>query len=149
MEKRREASRRCASDYYSAHGNFMAFGGAFVFLPRLRASTSVFLRFGLRRCRIWLVVETMLDLLQDFSLILWFGIEVARVIPLEMGLEFASDLPIGIPEVVVDHRVRRFEVDCPFELIHGFVIAAEFVIRPAEAINNISISRAQFDRPLE
>ena len=71
-----------------------------------------------------LLVETMLDLLQDFDLILWLGIEVARVIPLEMRLELTSCTPIGIAEMVVDHGIGRLEVDCPFEFLHRLVVAA-------------------------
>src|SRR3984893_6878088 len=92
------------------------------------ASTPVFFRFGLRRG--WMgLLETMFNLVQDFDLILRLGIEVARVIPLEMRLEFASGTPIGIAEMVVDHGIRRFKVDRPFELLHRLVVAAELVIR--------------------
>jgi len=47
-----------------------------------------------------LLVETMFNLVQDFDLILRLGIEVTRVIPLEMRLEFAPCPPIGIAEMV-------------------------------------------------
>src|SRR6202011_1418737 len=103
------------------------------------ASAPVFFRFGLSRGWMGLLVETMFNLVQDSDLILRLGIEVTRVIPLEMRLEFASGAPIGIAEMVVDHWIRRFKVDRPFELLHRLVVAAEFVIRPAKTIDNISV----------
>src|SRR5580693_5701048 len=63
-----------------------------------RVSAPVFFRFGLRRGRMRLLLETMFNLVQDFDLILRLWIKVARVIPLEMRLEFASCPPIGIAE---------------------------------------------------
>src|SRR3984893_4640696 len=110
-------------------------------------SAAVFFRFGLSRGGMRLFVETMFDLAQDFDLILRLGIEVARVIPLEMRLEFASCTPISIAEMVVDHGIGRFEVDRAFEFLHRLVVAAELVIRPAETIDDIPVVRALFDCP--
>src|ERR1700732_3381134 len=81
--------------------------------PGRRGSAPVFFRFGLSRGWMRLLIETMFNLVQDFDLILRLGIEVARVIPLEMRLEFASCTPIGIAEVGVDRGVGRREVSLP------------------------------------
>src|SRR5271157_336559 len=98
-------------------------------------SAPVFFWVGFGCGGIRLVVETMLDLLQNFDLVLRLGIEVARVIPLEMRFELASRPPVGIAKMVVDHGIRRFEIDRALELLHGLVVAAEFVIRPAKTID--------------
>ena len=111
-----------------------------------RISAPVFFRFGLSRGGMCLLVETMFDLVEDFDLILWVGVEIARVIPLEMRFEFAPDPPIGIAKVVVDHGIGGFEVDRPLELLHRLVVAAKLVIGPAKTVDDIAIRRMQLDR---
>jgi hypothetical protein len=96
--------------------------------------------------RIWIVVESMLDLVENPRQILWVGAKIARVIPLEMGFEFAPDPPISVAKVVVDHRIGGFEIDRPLKLFHRLVVAAKLVVGPAQAVDDVAIRRMQLDR---
>src|SRR5262249_59794833 len=69
------------------------------------------------------------------------GLEVARVRPLEACLQYASNPPIGIPEVIVDGRVLGLELDGALQLLDRLLHVAEPVIGPAEGVGRAAASQ--------
>src|SRR4051812_35617277 len=64
------------------------------------------------------VLELLLDLRQFFRI----GLEVARMRPLEVGLERAADAPVGVAEMVVDGRIFGLQLDGALELLGGLSV---------------------------
>src|SRR5262249_57327183 len=87
-------------------------------LPTLKSAAVALLLGRVRGWRRRFVGEARLELLLDLLEIVGLGLEVARVRPLELGFEPATDAPIGVAEMVVDGRIDRLELDCALELLH-------------------------------
>ena len=96
-----------------------------------------------------LIAQPVLDLVENAGHVVRIGAEVARVVPLELRLQLAADTPVGVAEVIVDHRVRRLEVDGLFQLVDRFVVAAEAIISPAQTVHDIAVAALQIDRPTQ
>ena len=86
--------------------------------------------------------------MRDLLEIIRLRVEVACVGPLKLRLQRASDLPIGITQVVVDGRVFGLEFDCSLQVLDRLVVVADPEIRPSQRINNIGVVRALFDGAL-
>ncbi len=54
---------------------------------------------------LWLFVQTVFDLVENFRKLIRVGAQVARMVPLELRLELAAHAPIGVAQMIVDHRV--------------------------------------------
>src|SRR3954469_18230378 len=68
-------------------------------------------------CRGGRVGQTLLELFLDLDEVLWvFRVEIARMRPLKTCFEQPTDLPIGVPEMIVDGRVLGLELDRLFEV---------------------------------
>src|SRR5262249_62190677 len=76
----------------------------------------------------------------SFELVLYLGklvrlgLEVPRMRPLEARLQNATNLPVGIAQMIVDGRVLGLELDRVLEMLHRLVELADPIIRPAERI---------------
>src|SRR5688500_9950994 len=68
------------------------------------------------------------DLLQDQLQLVALGTEIAGMPPLELRLQLAARLPIGVAEMVVDDRIVRFQRDGALQLGHRLVVTPEPVI---------------------
>ena len=69
--------------------------------------------------------------------------------PLEARFAFAPNRPIDIAQMVIQNGVCRHQFDCTLHDRHGFVVAAQTVIGPAKAIDNVAAIRLRFDRALD
>src|SRR6516162_6705272 len=101
------------------------------------------------RCRGGVVGKPRFQLGFDLSEILGLGLEVARMRPLEARLEHASDLPIGIAEMIVDGRILGLELDRALQLFDRLLHVAEPVIGPAEGVDDVTVVGALLDRALD
>src|SRR5690606_16385168 len=104
--------------------------------PRATASNAGSVRAG----------EAALDLRLDPRDIGLLGFEVQRSLPLEASLLPSPDFPVGVAEMVVDHRVGRIELDRPLQMLDRLLIVAEPVEHPAQAIDDVAILRPEVDR---
>src|SRR5215831_15998699 len=92
------------------------------FIGRLRSAAAEkssapvgLLVFGLRRRR-GFVGKPRFQLGFDLNEIPGLGLEVARMRPLEARLQHASDLPIGVAEMIVDGWILGLEFDGALQL---------------------------------
>src|SRR5512138_3880755 len=90
--------------------------------------------------------DAFLQLLLDERQLIFLGIEAERAMPLEARLVLAAHLPQRVAEVVVDGRVLRPERHGALELHNRFLEAAEAVIDPAEAVDDVTVARPQLHR---
>ena len=78
-----------------------------------------------------------------------FGLQVARVRPLELRFQRTVDLPIDVAEMIVDGRVVGLQFDGALEVLHRFVIIAEPVIGPAERVDDVAVVGPLLDGALD
>src|SRR5690242_366400 len=64
--------------------------------------------------------------------------------PLITGLDRSPALPVGVPEMVVDRRILRHQLDRLFQILNRARIVAEAVMRPAEAVDDVTVFGPQF-----
>ena len=100
-------------------------------------------------CRRWprrgLLGQAGRQLLLDLGQVLGLRLEVARVRPLELRLERAPGLPIGVAEMVVDGRIVGLELDRALQVLHRLVVVAEPEIGPAERVDDVAVVRPLLD----
>ena len=72
-----------------------------------------------------------------------FGLEVESLLPLEFGFELAPDMPVGVAEMIVDHRIVGLELDGPLQLLHRLIEILLAVIGPPQAVDEIAVIRAK------
>src|SRR5712671_5275164 len=144
-------AKKSGSAWASLTGCFVAF--RCLAMTRKTTSAAVARILGLvgvgggRRLRH--VGEAGLQLLLDLLEIVGFRLEVARMRPLELGLQRAADPPVGVAEMVVDGRIDRLELDGALELLDGLVVVADPVPGPAERIDDIAVIGPLLDRALD
>ena len=86
------------------------------------------------------------ELLLDARQHVLVGLHVARMRPLERRLEPAAGAPVGVAQMVVEHRIVRLQRHRALELAHRVVELAEPVIGPAQRIDDVAVARPEIDR---
>src|SRR3546814_16763674 len=81
--------------------------------------------------------HALLDLLLDDRHLVSLGLQAERAAPLEARLVAPADLPQRVAEMVVDGRVLRAQLGRPLELPHRLLEAAEAVVDPAQAVDDV------------
>ena len=61
----------------------------------------------------------------EFDLLLGTWIEVYRPSPLESGLQFTPDLPIGVAQMQIGRRAAGVQLRGAFQFLHGQLILSE------------------------
>src|SRR5687768_16833664 len=89
---------------------------------------------------------TLGDLFQDQLQLFALGAEIAGMPPLELRLQRAARLPVGVAEMVVDDRIVSLQGDGALQLRYRLVVAAEAVIGPAETVDDVAVVGAKLDR---
>src|SRR3954451_15133767 len=87
------------------------------------------LRLGNVGC---LLGQAALELVLDLDEIVWLGLEITRMRPLEARLNHATDLPVGIAQMVVDGRILGLELDSMLKMLYRIVVLADAIVRPAQ-----------------
>ena len=67
---------------------------------------------------------------------------------MEDRLALAPDSPVHVAQVIVDGSVAAAELYRGFHRRHRVVVAAEFVVSPPEAVDDIAVVRLELDRGL-
>src|SRR4051794_22313919 len=91
-----------------------------------------------RRCR-WLVRQAGFELLLDLDELVRLGLEVARVGPLETGLQLAADFPVNVAEMIIDGGIFGLELDRVLQMLHRLLVIADAVIGPAKRVDDVSV----------
>src|SRR5712691_6365889 len=85
------------------------------------------------------IPEPRLELHLDLGEVLRVvGLEVARMGPLEAGLDHPPDLPVDVAEMIVDGRVLGLELDRAFEVLDRLLVIANPIIGPSERVDDIA-----------
>ena len=63
--------------------------------------------------------QSAFELVLDLDEIVRLGLEITRMRPLEAGLNHATDLPVGVAQMVVDGRILGLELDSMLEKIQS------------------------------
>src|SRR4029078_1684539 len=66
-------------------------------------------------------------------------LERQRLLPLILRLEFASDTPIGIAQMIVDDGIVGLELDRALEVLNGRWKIPQPEIGPAQAIDIVAV----------
>src|SRR5207244_1625539 len=96
-----------------------------------------------------LLGHASLELVLDLGKLVRFGLEIARVRPLEARLQNATHLPVSIAQMIVDGRVLGLELDRVLEVLYRLVKLADPIIRPAERIHDVAIIGTLLDGALD
>src|SRR5579864_2001467 len=95
------------------------------------------------------LLQADLELLVDPRQFIGLGLEIARMRPLELGLQHTVDPPVDVAQVIVDGRIDRLELDRALEMLHRLLVIAEPVIGPAERIDDVAVIGPLLDRALD
>ena len=61
-------------------------------------------------------------------------------------LKLAAHTPIDVAQMVIDCRIARFDIGCPFKLFQCFIETPEAIIGPAERIDDVAGAWSQLHR---
>ena len=66
------------------------------------------------------------------------------MIPLKVRLDAAVDPPIGVPQMIIQNRIGRLQVDRLFQRLGRFSVLSKLVVGPPKTIDDITVVRPQF-----
>src|ERR1700733_15921393 len=109
-----------------------------------RDSTSTFLVQRSLRCRSVGCEgpKSKLNLFQNRREVFRVWAHTPGVIPLKVRLYAAVDPPICVPQMIIQNRVGRLQVNCLLQRLSRFIVLPKLKVSPPETIDYITVIRS-------